>query len=31
LFTKIRYAALFGEALLAEDGAILALQQKTHF
>ena len=30
LFTKIRYAALFGKALLAEGGAILALQQKTH-
>jgi len=29
LITKIRYAALFGKALLAEGGAILALQQKT--
>jgi len=30
LFTKIRYVALFGKALLAEGGALLALQQKTH-
>ena len=28
---KIRYAALFGKALLAEGGAILALQQKKTF